>query len=578
MRACVCVCVCVCVRACVDGGSDLASMGRWAIAFSLVLTLFIAECGHLSVGVLVEQPDHPETGATLLRTWNRTIGIATLSVSASVAAEGQHVEYNVIVGGREWLRGAPPAVHCDGLWYSADPDDETVFGVAPLSLVSVEIANDVQSASLSTSAALGACDMIQLTWELGNSSSALGGTMRTWVTTFSACSDAGGDPHSGSRSKASERSSFVFTQKFADGCPNANSTVRPENSTDRRPGDQFMSPLTSMAEFPAWSAAFNLPTTQQTAEGSFEPQNTAETGTVTAVEVTSTDMLTSNEIGHVTFSGTFAFDQSQGSFGLQPFSGGTQGGPLILFNASTCGSPSTTAALVMSPLDEFSTGVLGRRSPCAHASSMLRAQWSQAQPVILTDIDFDANDLYSVANQSSVDDCVDACFQDSRCAGYSWGPEGAGGGTCYLKHSARGATARPGHLSGSACGSILSSADWGQEVLAFGPRADIEFLPVNFSLSMILVPPSDNAQPANGRAYAAAPNATMNSFENGINGAAYRWGKALQKAHRTARIDRSNDLVVRKLGMWTDNGGYVSILQSVASLWVKNNIRHPAFT
>lgn len=449
--------------------------------------------------------------------WTRALQGAT--VSATRAAQGNGtaaMAVSVTMGSsdRPWLVGVPPAVHCGGTWFSAAvPEDSTDSdssaapsgpraprprgasgAVQPLTWLWDNATNGTAPEGLPQ---LGPCDALSTTWAMRRSGARAGardgGAAATWVTAVYVCGGAG---------------AVVFEQRWPQGCGGSNATTRPGNGTSRRPWDQFMSPVAPLSEFPAFSAAVPLNCSASTAAAA---------------------LTDANATGHVSWFGTHAFNGGFGGAGLRQYTGGTQGGPVLLHNISRGADPADT--LVLSPLDEFSTGVFGRRAPCRRARGE-----APACRALLPDVDVDGNDLYSVGNVSGMAACCAACAGDSRCVAVSFSAQRS---TCYLKSSAAGAQPRNGTTAGLMCGVALQRERGGggggcavsQEVLAGGVRSDVASLARGYALRLVLVPRS-----------AAGVNAGMAA-----------WGDVLRSAHNTTRLPRSADTITSKLGVWTDS-------------------------
>lgn len=80
---------------------------------------------------------------------------------------------------------------------------------------------------------------------------------------------------------------------------------------------------------------------------------------------------------------------------------------------------------------------------------------------------------------------------------------------------------------------MTSSFSLNDSTLAYGVMSSISTIPANYSHSMILYYSS-----------------------KGINGAMREWGEVMQTAYNRTKQYRENDLTIRFLGYYTDNGGY----------------------
>lgn len=164
-------------------------------------------------------------------------------------------------------------------------------------------------------------------------------------------------------------------------------------------------------------------------------------------------------LGYQTWLGRFCDDRSSHGVGLQRYQGGMEGGPLLLFNASL----PDKHALVLAPMDNFFSSILALRGDPRPASCPLASlplgsganfslvvgasaetpRCTAGDCVLEQDVDYDGNDVYSVAATPDAGACCAVCQAEPACGFFSLVNT-----TCYLKYSAAGRTAAPGHVSG----------------------------------------------------------------------------------------------------------------------------------
>lgn len=296
---------------------------------------------------------------------------------------------------------------------------------------------------------------------------------------------------------------LVLSQRFgASGCPAANISVAPPVSSQtqqrattarsRGLGHELDSIMAPLSEFPSFYA---------------------DNGTALG-----------STLGFVTWTGRFFHDFSVHGVGLDGYSGGAEGGPLALFDVDTVAPD----ALVISPANHFYAGILATVAQCK--GRVAPAQCGAAPTVNGTD--YYGNDLYSVSNVSTPADCCAACSAEPMCGYWSWADrktDPANGDVCWLKTSAAGARASP-HTSGTVCSGEPTTR------LVAGIQGYVVNVEPDFTQGFI-VSLSDGG-----------------SRMSGINGAMQDWGGRLRAMHGTVR--NSTDIVLNKLGYWTDNGGY----------------------
>jgi hypothetical protein len=165
-----------------------------------------------------------------------------------------------------------------------------------------------------------------------------------------------------------EHDVFEFVQNFPAGCPGA-ATLAPPSAGGL---GEFNSASSSSASFPSFLA-----------DGS---------------------TLLSTDLGFVTWQGRFMHDQSTHGLGLNGFAGGSEGGPLALFNATDTQGD----ALVLSSSDNFMNLILSinpRRDP------------SSAQCQLIPQTDFEGYDIEpACANVTdSAADCCALCIANAQC-------------------------------------------------------------------------------------------------------------------------------------------------------------------
>eukprot|EP00043_Microstomoeca_roanoka_P011144 m.105214 g.105214 ORF g.105214 m.105214 type:complete len:897 (+) comp15104_c1_seq7:127-2817(+) len=368
-----------------------------------------------------------------------------------------------------WMESAPPALHCNGHWFSADEQD-VQRGSLPLVLnISTTISGE------SDSNGFGAYTGVQDTFFMNNEPS------KRFITVIK---------------QYLANTIVVFEQQFPDGCKEANV------SQPQSPLREFNSSSIALSEFPSFVYS----------SASFQTQG----------------------LSHITWTGRFSHDKSTHNLTLDQFQGGSEGGPLLLFDSTVT---TWTSALVFSPLQGIMEGILNLRYPFHESNASAKAIPSRSisNPQLLencdengwifdNNTDYEGHDLYSLTNITSASDCARQCQNEPACGYFSWiyPQDKQYGNMCFLKYSAQGAIVNEGHISGRLC----------TRHLVFGIQGKITQVPARHIQSFIMV-------------------LGQNS---GINGGMQLWGQAMKTAYNTSRM--TPDVVTTKLGYWTDNGGY----------------------
>lgn len=153
---------------------------------------------------------------------------------------------------------------------------------------------------------------------------------------------------------------------------------------------------------------------------------------------------------YITWAGVFAYTRASQGVGLEGYVGGSEGGPIVLFEPGISDRP----AAAMSPYEEFMSTIMALRhldeNPVADAQCSTGAGFEP-------NVDFDQHDFPggSTKNISTAADCCALCAQDTACRAWSWiGPNSTIAPnlalTCYRKRSDAGRTSagRTGHVSG----------------------------------------------------------------------------------------------------------------------------------
>lgn len=299
--------------------------------------------------------------------------------------------------------------------------------------------------------------------------------------------------------------SFLFRQSFPDGCSNSSGLNIPPMA-----GRSFNSTSVPLSEFPTWDY--------------------------------SADSLLQSRLGYITWAGLFAFTRASQGIGLRGYTGGSEGGPIALFEPGATDRP----ALVMSPFDEFMSSILAlRHLEGSSAAPMCGAGSSHFENnVDYIQHDFPASSLKGVPSASA---CCKACTLDTACRAWSWiGPNCTNPacapliGNCYMKWSAVGRSVSHGHVSGQ----VEKHA-----VLVGGVQGRVAFIPPGHSTTVIIT----------------------GSATGGVRPTLEKWGVALRERHGTKRATQS--LTETKLSAWTDNGAYWFYLNMPTPAELSSTIR-----
>eukprot|EP01084_Bolivina_argentea_P102729 184025_1 len=243
-----------------------------------------------------------------------------------------------------------------------------------------------------------------------------------------------------------------------------------------------------------------------------------------------------NKLGYIEWNGR-QLDSINFGIGLNDFIGGSEGGVIALFENGI----KPTSSMILSTFTNFMNGIFSIRTR--------RDNNQNGQCVLKHGVNFEQNDVLIIHNVKSVNECCNLCYKYSYCNVFSY--VGAKS-NCFLKYNDRGEKTVNGSISGYA------ASENNNDYLVAGIEGNATFLPINYSISYVL-------------------SALSNK---GIHGAMEKWGNMLLKKYETNRLQKSEDLVTRTLGYWTDNGAYyqgkkpldTSIAQQLFSAFSANNI------
>jgi hypothetical protein len=305
----------------------------------------------------------------------------------------------------------------------------------------------------------------------------------------------------------------MFETLYGSDCPAANFTVLPSNETTILDARSHAA-LHPSSEFPAFAAP--------------------EDGSV---------RLTSEQMGFFTTGGVMNYLGLAKGLGLKrsagkgplvnAYTGGAQGGPLVLFEVNK--TRGDADALVLSTANHHTSSVVGMRRTCSRAEWRRRRTWNLTKAA---HCDLSQFDLGGIDNISEAQ-CAQACLGAPMCNAYTHGSGGCGPGSgcsvrCYLKSSTLGGqhcddgSPRSPQNSGWFCRDRAEDS-----VLVAGPLQYLLAIPAHTAFRYLLSPLAGH----------------------GITAAVDNWGVALRRAAKLQRTPLPrDDPVVSMLGYWTDNG------------------------
>lgn len=373
-------------------------------------------------------------------------------------------EYTLTVGNTALLSGSPFS-HCNGTRFD----------------LSSGLASDAGSIVNGTDSRLGAFESI--TYELSFVSDAVGGR---WAPALGAHAVA----MQVTFKYYASVDAIIFEQRLPWGCEfGLNTTSVPPDGTPSHSGSlgELAASLTTSTGFPVFRAGQN-------------------------------STLRSKNVGYMQWRGRFSDLETNHGVGISEFQGGTDAGPLALFDAATGLNP-----LVLSTADNFFTMSMGLTN-CRQA---VPASAETATCTIHDGVDYFSNDLYSVT-ATTLGQCCDACIADPQCTCFSFSNTSVGkfANKCWLKTSTQGAMPST-HVSGTLCDSDTDT--W----LSFGVQGYEQAV----------------------RSGATFSSVAIGSSGAGLNAGMHRWGEVLTAYHNTSRVAPD---ITEWLGYGTDNGAYIS--------------------
>eukprot|EP01052_Picozoa_sp_SAG31_P016505 SAG31_NODE_1095_length_9928_cov_5.441042_8_plen_1013_part_00 len=497
MRSCMMVALLVAraATAACSEGEDASSATDFA-AISPAAAQPSVKTDHRDVAVTAKTNNHSlpiheaGAGASVAQWWTGVAGGARYSVLLTpwhTAAPGT-APYSIGFGAETWLRGTLPSVHCFNRWHTASDGS--------LSWVGAQVING-------TDGEWGPFSAANVTWALRSpNASEDGTTTRDFFYTSVIHYD--------------RADVLMFESVYGSDCRDANFTVLPSNASTILDARAHAA-LHPSSEFPAFAAP--------------------EDGSV---------RLTSEQMGFFTTGGVMNYLGLARGLGLKrpagkrsplghAYTGGAQGGPLVLFEVNkTLGDAD---ALVLSTANHHTSSVAGMRRTCS------RAEWRRAGVWNLTKVahcDLSDHDLGGIDDISEAQ-CADACLGAPMCNAYTYGSGGCGPGSscdvrCYLKSSTLGGNhcddSPASHPSPQHSGWFCRDRAEDSTLVA-GPLQYLLAIPAHTAFRFLL-------SPLAGR---------------GLTAAVDKWGQGLQRAARLQRTPQPrDDPVVSMLGYWTDNG------------------------